>query len=198
MIPKTKTEKHIKRIKSNWYANPDPGHLVHFYTDDKTLIGNLHEYVSTGLGSNATCLVIATSDHINMLQKALSKNIDIAAAQECGRYVTLDAHEALKSFMVKGMPNEVLFRRHVGELMHAVLTRHGKPVRAYGEMVAILWKAGNKKAVLELEKMWNRLAEEYEFSLYCAYPELHFIMDAEARAEISQCHNLLHAQTAAV
>lgn len=197
MNQKTNTKTNTKKnnnINNNWYANPDPGHLVQFYPDDNTLIDNLHEYVSTGLGSKATCLVIATKTHIAKLDARLGQTIDVAAAQASGRYITFNARQALASFMVDDMPDEKLFYKHIGSLMQEVIQKHGKPVRAYGEMVAILWKAGNKDAVIELEQLWNGLAEEYDFSLYCAYPELHFVMDCEARAEISRCHNL-HAQS---
>jgi anti-sigma regulatory factor (Ser/Thr protein kinase) len=36
-------------------------------------------------------------------------------------------------------------------------------------MVALLWDDGNVLAALELEKLWNALARELRFSLYCAY-----------------------------
>jgi len=61
---------------------------------------------------------------------------------------------------------------------HAVL--HGSPaalvraeaelgVRAYGEMVALLWDEGNVTAAIELEALWNELAQQLPFSLLCAY-----------------------------
>ena len=185
MIQKTKTKKHIK---NNWYDNPDPGHLVQFYPDDDTLIENLYDYISTGLASNTTCIVISTQAHIAKLDSRLNQTLDVASAQSNGRYITLDAKEALGSFMIDDMPDKELFCQNIGGLMRQVIQKHGKPVRAYGEMVALLWKAGNKDAVIELEQLWNGLAEDFDFYLYCAYPELHFILDHDARSEISQCH----------
>lgn len=176
MIQKTKKQ-YTKNIKSNWYASPGHGHAVQFYPDSKTLIANLREYVSTGLESGATCIVIATKQHLSML------------GEFDGRYVTLDAHKALDSFMLDDLPNKELFNKNIGGLVSEAIARHGRPLRAYGEMVAILWKQGNKEAVLQLEQLWNELAKEYEFSLYCAYPVLHFTEDPEARLKISGCHN---------
>lgn len=43
-------------------------------------------------------------------------------------------------------------------------------VIAFGEMVAILWAEGNHRAAIQLEKLWNTLAETRAFSLRCAYP----------------------------
>lgn len=197
MTKKTKTKKNTKTTINNWYTDPDSSHLVQFYPNNDTLIENLHEYISTGLATNATCIVIATKSHIATLDRRLNQTIDIGEAQSSGRYLTLDARQALASFMVDGRPDKKLFRKHIGGLMRQLIKQHSRPVRAYGDMVAILWKAGNKEAVIELEELWNGLAKKHEFSLYCAYPELHFIMDQDIRSEINLCHNL-HAQNFAV
>ena len=37
-------------------------------------------------------------------------------------------------------------------------------------MVALLWHQGNVAAAIELETLWNDLAEDRRFSLLCAYP----------------------------
>jgi hypothetical protein len=42
-------------------------------------------------------------------------------------------------------------------------------LRAYGEMVGVLWKARQFAAAIRLEQLWNRLLEQSSFSLYCAY-----------------------------
>jgi hypothetical protein len=46
----------------------------------------------------------------------------------------------------------------------------GRPVKAFGEMVALLWEAGDVAGAIALESLWNELAEELPFSLFCAYP----------------------------
>ena len=46
----------------------------------------------------------------------------------------------------------------------------GRPVRAYGEMVALLWDDGLVNAAIQLETMWNELGRAYSFSLFCGYP----------------------------
>src|SRR6185369_562599 len=43
-------------------------------------------------------------------------------------------------------------------------------VRAFGEMVALLWADGRREAALELEALWNELGANLSFSLLCAYP----------------------------
>jgi hypothetical protein len=44
-------------------------------------------------------------------------------------------------------------------------------VRAYGEMVALLWAEGNVNGAIQLEKLWNDMGKIRDFSLFCAYPQ---------------------------
>ena len=46
----------------------------------------------------------------------------------------------------------------------------GSEVRAFGEMVALLWHQGNVAGAIALESLWNDLAQQQRFSLLCAYP----------------------------
>src|SRR6185312_4095495 len=42
--------------------------------------------------------------------------------------------------------------------------------RAYGEMVGLLWRAGEFDAAIRLEELWNELLKSGDASLFCAYP----------------------------
>jgi hypothetical protein len=58
-------------------------------------------------------------------------------------------------------------------LMQPLMTRgarHHRHMRVFGEMVALLWTAGNQAAAIRLEELWNDLARSAApFSLFCAY-----------------------------
>ena len=43
------------------------------------------------------------------------------------------------------------------------------PVRAYGEMVDVLWRRANADGAIELEMLWNRVTTRAQFSLLCGY-----------------------------
>ncbi|MDB5186389.1 MAG: domain S-box protein [Candidatus Saccharibacteria bacterium] len=174
----------------NWFATPGPEHLVQFYPHESELLTSLEEFIGTGLTNGETCIVIATERHIQQLDARLTlSKIDVSAAIAEGRYITLNAVTLLESFMVKGMPDQKRFLEVV-EPMVAQATKRGKPARAFGEMVALLWKDGNRDAVIRLEDLWNKLARTHEFSLYCAYPELHFLTNLDMIDEIRGCHRL--------
>ncbi len=53
--------------------------------------------------------------------------------------------------------------------------RDGRRVRAFGEMVAVLWDQGQNAATVRLEHLWHKLCpEEKDFSLFCTYPKAGF------------------------
>ncbi|HEX6391539.1 MAG TPA: EAL domain-containing protein, partial [Solirubrobacteraceae bacterium] len=127
-------------------------------------------------------IVVATPAHRHAFEQALRHSgIDVQAAIDAERYLTFDAAELLARFVVDGVPDALLFEDIVG----SVLKRAGagsRRVRVYGEMVALLWAAGETAAAIALEGFWNHLAETHEFALLCAYPMSAFKDAASAAA----------------
>ena len=82
----------------------------------------------------------------------------------------LDADETLARFMVGSEPDPVRFHATVDQLItRACKDRLPCPVRAYGEMVDVLWKRANTEGAIRLEMLWNRVATQAQFSLLCGY-----------------------------
>jgi hypothetical protein len=77
--------------------------------------------------------------------------------------------------MCDGMPDATLFREVLGRL----LERTRAPVRAFGEMVVLLWESGQKQATLELERLWSEACRQHGIALLCAYPNDVFEGDSE-------------------
>ena len=72
--------------------------------------------------------------------------------------------------MIAGQPDWRGFEQVIRAAHRQVVTREGvEGLRAYGEMVGVLWKAQQFAAAIHLEQLWNRLMEQSSFSLYCAY-----------------------------
>ncbi len=82
-----------------------------------------------------------------------------------------DASETLETFMVAGKPDPMLFETTIGSILEWA-ARGGRTVRVFGEMVAVLWDAGNVAGALALETLWNDMASNRQFFLLCAYPEV--------------------------
>lgn len=154
----------------------DPAaHVVQLYGQDRQLLTrNVRRYLVEGLQRGDGLLVIATAEHSYAFAQALSDDAAYQAAVREGRLVFLDAEITLARFMVDGQPDWDLFERTVGGIAQDVRSRASTGgLRAYGEMVGLLWKAGQIAAAVRLEEYWSRLLAASSFSLFCAYPIAH-------------------------
>ena len=148
------------------------GHLVQFYENDPFLIDGVTRFIGAGLRAGHGGVVIATKPHRDALEQRLSEHhIDVADLRAAGRYQPFDAAETLSSFMVGGWPDQKIFEEVIGGAI-ARVTRAStaQRVRAFGEMVALLWAEGQGEAAIRLEALWNDLAKKQSFSLLCGYP----------------------------
>lgn len=145
-------------------------HEVTFYDDDAHLIDELTELVTDGLALGEAVVLVTTPQHREALTASLSaagSSLDDAIAG--GQCHVADAADTMAGFLRDDAPQEELFFASIGGLLDSV-ARSGRPVRIFGEMVALLWQRGNVQAAIDLEVLWNRLAKVQRFSLLCAYP----------------------------
>jgi hypothetical protein len=146
--------------------------------------------VGGGLKAGESSIVIATPEHLATLNRRLvDSNVDLTCAIAEDRYIALDAETSLARFMINQMPDEDLFGLFVGELMRRG-TANNRRVRAFGEMVALLWARGDCAATVRLEFLWNRILQNGSFSLLCAYPKAGFTEDpTRSMADICAAHS---------
>jgi anti-sigma regulatory factor (Ser/Thr protein kinase) len=145
-------------------------HVVGFYDTDDDLVAAVAAFLAEGLTDQGAAIVIATAAHRAALERALAvKGLATDILARVGRYQSFDAGETLAAFMHEGRPDPKVFSATIGRLIRNA-ARDGVPVRIFGEMVALLWDEGNVAAAVDLESLWNDLADEHRFTLYCAYP----------------------------
>jgi anti-sigma regulatory factor (Ser/Thr protein kinase) len=144
-------------------------HVVQFYEHDCELVSVVLPFLSGALCSGEVAVVIATEAHRVAFEAALEDTgVEVAQARATGLFVALDAATTLSALIRDDEIDRAAFRRVIGGLMRTVGSSECS-VRAYGEMVGLLWDAGNVLAAIELEKLWNELARELPFALFCAY-----------------------------
>jgi hypothetical protein len=165
-------------------------HLVQIYQDEGVFLDSLERFVAGGIAAGDGVVVIATPQHLTSLSERLTaRNIDVAAAIHNDQYLALDAEETLSKFMVMGWPDEDFFKAFVTDILKRA-KGNNRRVRAFGEMVALLWARGNTGAPVHLEHLWHRLCQEQSFSLFCAYPKIGFTRDVSASIkEICDAHS---------
>jgi PAS domain S-box-containing protein len=154
----------------DWRELSHSEHFVQFYETDQALLSSLSNFVAIGLDADQACIIVATAAHREGLEAQLrADGYDITAARSRGQYVELDAAETLAIIAVDGKVDPDRFNEVVGGQVRRSLQQQ-KGVRAFGEMVALLWAAQNYEAAIGLERLWNKLLAKTEFPLLCAYP----------------------------
>jgi PAS domain S-box-containing protein len=162
-----------------WSESDGRSHRVQFYDDDAYLVDVVVRYVEEGLAGGEAVVVIVTPAHRRDVERQLSlRGVDLAAARAEGRYEALDAATALARFVTAGRPDADLFRDVIGGTIRRAAA--GRRVRAFGEMVSLLWNDGNRDGAVRLEALWNLLGREVPLTLLCSYSMSGFADDAEA------------------
>jgi signal transduction histidine kinase len=171
-------------------------HSVRFYEEDSSLIDSVAKLIGTTLMAGDTAVIVATPEHRAAVESQLkSKGLDLAVSVKLGRYFVFDALETLPLFMVNGVPDTDRFNAFAESAFASIrAASHGELSRLFlfGEMVALLYAAGNFEAALKLEQLWNDLAKKHAFHLNCAYPLSHFRQQAHSREFLSICAEHSH------
>lgn len=157
-----------------------PGHEVQFYDDEEFLNTVVGRFLVDGVRAGQPIIVIATPSHQRAFVKQMrSMGADPDHLAPMRDIVWLDARATLSAFMEGNRPNAELFEATVGNIFEKVTAnRRYALVRAYGEMVDMLWRDGKAEAAIALEELWNALASKYTFALLCAYARESLVMNA--------------------
>ena len=166
-------------------------HAVHYYDDEVQFAALVSGYLADGLEAGEHAVVIGTSAHRHAVEEVLESRLDVKAVCESGSLTMHDAALTLDLFMVDGQPDR---RRFEAAARRLFADADGKPVRAFGEMVALLWERGNVLAAIRLEELWNELLAREPLSVWCAYPTS--ALTGASLAELNRvCH--LHSRVLA-
>ena len=151
-------------------------------------------FIHSGILAGDTVITIATkarregfARYLRAACPGIDGTIDLLSS-----YRALDADEVLATFLVDTRPERSRFFATMDHVF-STPSRDGRPIRVFGEMVTRLWQAGHPEAALELEELWNELAQRYTFSLLCAYPvnvfadqdPQHFLDTCAAHSQLS-------------
>lgn len=152
-----------------------PGdHVVQIYECEDAFLGVLESFVVDGLNAGEAVVLIMTPEHAALMpQRLAAAGVDEEAERRAGNYLVLDAASTLAKFTTDGWPDEDDFRATVTDVLRSVNASERK-VRAFGEMVAVLWSKGHNAATVRLERLWHDLTAKERFSLFCAYPRAGF------------------------
>ncbi|XXX81837.1 ATP-binding protein [Sorangium sp. So ce134] len=171
-----------------------PSHAVQFYESETFLCERVAAFLAEGMDTGQPLLVIATEPHREaFVARLASARPELDALRAEGRVIFLDARETLSTFMVGAMPDPELFRGTIRRLIDQ--SRRGSDgviVRAYGEMVDVLWRDANPDAAIRLEELWNEIVSDGAVALLCAYAMGGFRTDAHGSRFRDVCSTHAH------
>jgi hypothetical protein len=153
-------------------------HAVWFYDDRSDLIGTVADFAAEGLREGEHVVLIATDEHLRDIKTLLAD-----AGVDTTRLQAFDAISALSGFYRDGVIDRDAFDGTIGALVRATAAKG--TVRAFGEMVALLWADGAVSQAIELEALWCDLRGVERFSLLCAYPS-GVVLDEELHEPVNE------------
>jgi len=149
---------------------PVDEHFVQFYESEHFLIDSVTNFVSAGFSAGETALVLATKPHLTALRNRLiERHLPVDSLETAGRFVVLDAERVQADLTVDGALSRERFSHFFGSLLSQARDAQ-RPVRVFGELVAVLWSQGKYSTAIEVEELWNDLLRQMPFTLFCAYP----------------------------
>lgn len=166
-------------------------HICKFYERESHLLSSVCDFIVPALTRSEGVLIIATPEHIQNFRQALERrSIDVTQAVAKEQLIFLDAHSTLSSFMDDDVIVEEKFREVLEPKLRTLYAKF-KKLRAYGEMVNLLFAANDFSNTLRLEQLWNELSADYPFSLLCSYSNENFRdkEHIEAFREIARTHS---------
>ncbi len=165
-------------------------HAVRFYENQESLCKLVADFLGEGVATGKPALIIGTPEHnAGILKELESRHFDLDAMTAAGDLLVLDARQSLSEFMVDGLPDAGRFKEFANIALDRLCRgREDCTIRAYGEMVDVLWKDGLTSAATRLEMLWNQLAATHEFSLLCGYAMGSFYKNANTE-EICAHHS---------
>lgn len=172
-------------------------HLLTLYQDDAFLATAVADFLETALGHDEGSLIIATPLHWQGIRDRLEqRGFDIEGIVDRGEVLVLDAETQLRDILSDGAPSLASLQRSLGPHLADLRRSTGRVrVRAFGEMVNLLWQGGQAGTAMQLEQAWHELLMREPATLLCAYASdpLGHTEDPEALLGLCMTHGHVHA-----
>lgn len=150
-------------------AIPSHNHIVQVCQNVASQAEILTRYIKEGLLNNEGIIVIARP---SLRKKVLSKldalGFDNQTVKNQGQVRFFDAEFLLSSILIDGTIEEQAFRNLVEIPVQVAQSKFGK-VRAFGEMVDILWQRDLQDMAIQLEDLWEDLCTNQGLRFLCTY-----------------------------
>ncbi len=169
-------------------------HGVYFYADAPSLSRTVASFIGEGLAADQPAVLIATGSHRAAIRERLAAaGVNAQVRIDQGDLLMLDAEEVMDRFMVGDQPHAGRFESTVSPIIDRLAGSRRRRLRAYGEMVDVLWKNDQQAAAVSLEMLWNQLLARRPCSLLCGY-SLDAVAHGDGYTRVCDQHSHVHAE----
>jgi hypothetical protein len=157
-------------------------HILQLYQDHDFLNSAVCRYIGAGLANGDRIILFPTLTHWNAFRQLLAtEGVDVQAARERGQLTVVDANELLPRFMRDAMPDPHLFNAVIADVFRQARAggRYQK-MRAWGELVDVLWERGDVAGSMNLEDLFDQLNKKIGIAMFCSYLMDNFNGDVHA------------------
>ena len=146
-------------------------HVVQLYQDQDFLNRAVCRFAASALANGEGVILVPTVKHWDAFcPRLVAEGIDVDAAQKRGQLTIVDADETLPRFMHDGMPDSPVFLGLAADVVARARGGNRFPkVRWWGEMVNILWERGDVAASMNLEDLFDQLAQKHDIAIFCSF-----------------------------
>jgi hypothetical protein len=158
-------------------------HVLQLYREPGFLQAAVSAWAAEALAKGGAAILVGAPENVAPIEARLAAmGHDPAALRRAGRLVVVDGDALMHRFMVEDMPDADAFRGLASEIIgraRAACEGPNPEVRAWGEMVNLLFHRGNLPAAQRLESLWNDVIDAERIRLMCSYaidnlaPETH-------------------------
>src|SRR5215213_4728199 len=158
---------------ANGVAMHSADHVVRFYETDAFLLDAVATFCADAILADGAALVVATPQHRAGIAERLRARGLLDAADTQDAYLALDAAETLSQFTIDNEVDAARFTEVIGGAISRA-AQHGRQVRVFGEMVALLVADGHPAAALRLEELFAEVCAAHSEAIpaesYIALP----------------------------
>ncbi len=156
-------------------------HIVQLYQDHDFLNSAVCRFIGAGLANGDHIILFPTLTHWNSFRQRLeNEGVNVQAARERRQLTVVDANELLPRFMRDAMPDPQVFNAVIGDVFRQARGGSSQKMRAWGELVDVLWERGDVAASMNLEDLFDQLNKKIGIAMFCSYLMDNFNGDVHA------------------
>jgi hypothetical protein len=176
--------------------SPVPAHGLLLRHDADALERDIAAFLHQCLSAREGCLVLTRASRWARVRERLEAlGSDVTGALETGRLLHFDSDPLIAAlFAGETFDPEVLERKVHPALLWLREATGGAPVRAYGDLVDVLWQEGRPAHALLLEKAWHDLLKRDPVTLLCGYVVDPLAAALDSRAFLPLCRAHGHVE----